>query len=59
MMSMHKLSRRAMLRGLGVTMALPWLESFNVWGDDRPGAEPASEAPVRMAVLYLLAGATS
>ena len=26
-----------MLRGLGVTMALPWLESLSVWGDEPPG----------------------
>jgi hypothetical protein len=41
-----------MLRGLGVTMALPWMESFNVWGDEPRGHEPASEAPVRLAVLF-------
>ncbi len=34
----HLLSRRTMLRGLGVSMALPWLESLAVWGDDsKPG----------------------
>ncbi|MCC6820848.1 MAG: DUF1552 domain-containing protein [Verrucomicrobia subdivision 3 bacterium] len=34
-------------------MALPWMESFNVWGDE-PGRalRPASEAPVRLAVLF-------
>lgn len=41
-----------MLRGLGVSMALPWLESINVWGDEKLGAEKASEAPVRLAVLF-------
>jgi len=41
-----------MLRGLGVTMALPWLESFRVWGDAAPGPGAASEAPVRLAVLF-------
>jgi hypothetical protein len=46
------LNRRAFLRGIGVTMALPWLESFNVWGDQPPGAEPSSAAPVRLAVLF-------
>lgn len=51
-MTHHHFSRRTMLRGLGVTMALPWLESINVWGDDKPGAEKASEAPVRLAVLF-------
>ena len=28
----RKLTRRAMLRGTGVAMALPWLESIPVWG---------------------------
>jgi hypothetical protein len=49
----HQLSRRSFLRGLGVTMALPWMESLHVWGDDltAPTAN-ASEAPVRLAVLF-------
>ena len=52
-MSRHHLSRRTMLRGLGVSMALPWLESFNVWGDAVVrAAEPSSEAPVRLAVMF-------
>src|SRR3954470_237309 len=51
-MSNHKFSRRTMLRGLGVTMALPWLESLNVWGDVARGSEVASEAPIRLAVLF-------
>lgn len=33
-------------------MALPWLESFNVWGDEPRKNKPASEAPVRLAVLF-------
>ncbi len=48
----HKFSRRTMLRGLGVSMALPWLESVNVWGDVALGNEVASQAPVRLAVLF-------
>jgi hypothetical protein len=48
----HRYSRRAFLRGTGVTMALPWLESFNVWGDEPKRDRPASEAPVRLAVLF-------
>jgi hypothetical protein len=43
--------RRTFLRGVGVTMALPWLESVPVWGDDRP-RHAASEPPVRFAVLF-------
>ena len=41
-----------MLRGIGVSMALPWLESLNVWGDVAKGSAVASEAPVRLAVLF-------
>ncbi len=45
------LSRRAFLRGIGVTMALPWLESIPVWGDDKSKGR-SSEAPVRFACLF-------
>ena len=51
-MSTHRFSRRTMLRGIGVSMALPWLESRNVWGDEPIGRRAASEAPVRLAVLF-------
>src|SRR6266513_4113726 len=51
-MSSHKLTRRTFLRGVGVTMALPWMESLTVWGDEPRAAKPASEAPVRLAVLF-------
>jgi len=46
------LSRRSFLRGVGVTMALPWLESVRVWGDEPRGSKRASDAPVRLAVLF-------
>jgi hypothetical protein len=48
----HALSRRTFLRGVGVTMALPWLESRSVWGDDKPKHTPSSEPPVRFACLF-------
>lgn len=51
-MRTHRLSRRTILRGLGVSMALPWLESLNVWGDEARRAEPASEAPLRLCVTF-------
>ena len=44
-------TRRAFLRGLGVTMALPWLESVPVWGDDKPKHQ-SSDPPVRFACLF-------
>ncbi len=48
--SAHQFRRRTFLRGVGVSMALPWLESLAVWGDEAKGK--ASEAPVRLAVLF-------
>lgn len=49
----YPFSRRRFLRGLGVTMALPWMESLPVWGDE-PGRASVthSEPPVRLAVLF-------
>ncbi len=51
-MTDHVCSRRAVLRGLGVTMALPWLESLPVWGGEARAAGRAPEAPTRLAVLF-------
>jgi hypothetical protein len=52
-MSNHQFSRRAMLRGIGVSMALPWLESRPVWGDEPTArGSSSSEAPVRLAILF-------
>ncbi|MGZ0169361.1 MAG: DUF1552 domain-containing protein [Planctomycetales bacterium] len=51
-MTIHQLSRRTMLRGLGVSMALPWMESLRVWGDESKAKEPGSQAPTRMAILF-------
>lgn len=33
-------------------MALPWMESASVWGDEATGKEPSSQAPTRMAILF-------
>src|SRR3569623_333864 len=54
-MSWNQLSRRTFLRGVGVSMALPWLESLPVSGQGAPdsgAAATATQAPVRMAVLF-------
>ena len=45
-------SRRTFLRGVGVSMAIPWLESIPVWGAESGGARVASEAPVRFAAMF-------
>ena len=50
------LSRRTLLKGAGVTMALPWLESLPVWGDS-PADPVSSEAfPKRFGVLFMACG---
>lgn len=41
-------TRRTFLRGTGVAVALPWLESLPVWG-----ADPAAPAPKRFAALFM------
>ncbi|MEE3074484.1 MAG: DUF1552 domain-containing protein [Planctomycetota bacterium] len=51
-MKRYQMSRRALLRGLGVSMALPWMESIRVWGDESGGGDVSSSAPTRMAVLF-------
>src|ERR1043166_128132 len=54
-----QISRRTFLRGVGVTMALPWLESIPVWGST-PAAAAATDTPgmaglfpKRFAVLFM------
>lgn len=44
-----KISRRAILKSLGISVALPWLESVRVWGNE--AVNPAS-APRRFACLF-------
>jgi len=51
-MTNHRFARRAMLRGLGVSIALPWMESLAVWGDEAKPGVAGSEPPVRLAVLF-------
>lgn len=46
------LSRRTMLKGLGVSMSLPWMESLPAWGEDAPAAKSLNQPPVRLAVLF-------
>lgn len=55
-----QLSRRTLLRGAGVAMALPWLESFSVGGDSTPSADAGSaKYPQRFAALFMGNGINS
>ncbi len=49
-MSNDSTSRRSFLRGVGVTMALPWLESVPVWGATTGANGPF---PKRFAVMFM------
>lgn len=51
-----KLSRRTLLRGLGVSIALPWLEAMGpmtAWADGLARALDSRTPPNRMAFLYV------
>lgn len=51
-------NRRLWLRGAGVLMGLPWLESLNVWGAETT-ASSTSDArpyPLRFAVMFMACG---
>jgi hypothetical protein len=52
-------SRRAFLRGIGVTMALPWLESVPVWGLARAKDGIPETFPRRFAALFMGNGINS
>jgi hypothetical protein len=47
-----KISRRTFLRGVGVTMALPYLESISTWGETIAPTAGADAFPKRLAVLF-------
>ncbi len=49
----HQLSRRTVLKGLGASIALPWLEAMGplaAWGSQTPAA---ARVPTRVAFLYV------
>ncbi len=56
--SFSRISRRTLLRGAGVAMALPWLESIPVWGFE-PSIETPGGFPKRLAVLFMACGVNS
>lgn len=49
-----QISRRTFLHGVGVTMALPWLESLPVWGAPTEGGP--TTPPKRFAALFMGCG---
>jgi len=47
-----KVNRRTFLRGVGVSMALPWMESLPVWGEDKTTPVTQGKPPLRFAALF-------
>ncbi|MCA9118624.1 MAG: DUF1552 domain-containing protein [Planctomycetaceae bacterium] len=55
----NQVSRRMLLRGAGVAIALPWLESLPVWGTETPTAATETQFPKRFAALFMACGVNS
>lgn len=49
-MNAARMNRRTVLLGAGVSMALPWLESLQVWGNDPANA---AAVPKRFAAMFM------
>jgi hypothetical protein len=52
----HPISRRAILRGAGATMTLPWLESFAAKASPTRALEESDTFPQRFGVVFLGCG---
>ena len=52
----NRVSRRMLLRGAGVAMALPWMDSLPVWGLQPSAGEAVGPFPQRFAVLFMACG---
>lgn len=50
------ISRRTLLRGAGVAMSLPWLQSMPVWGSEAAATGAAGALPQRFAALFMACG---
>jgi hypothetical protein len=48
-----RMNRRTVLRGAGVAMALPWLESITVWGGETASGTAPQSFPQRFAALFM------
>lgn len=50
-MNDHNLSRRVLLKGLGFSFALPWLESSHLWGNET--AASPTKKPQRFSCMFI------
>ncbi len=51
-----RVTRRILLQGAGVSMALPWLQSLPVWGQEIATGDDAPEFPKRFGVQFMACG---
>jgi len=47
----RQLSRRILLKGLGISVAMPWLEAAHLWGGDF--SKPTGKSPQRFACMFI------
>ena len=52
----YHLSRRHFLRGVGVALALPWMESLPLLGQTEGAPKIANKPPLRMGIVYFSNG---
>ena len=56
-LNQHAMTRRHFLRGMGVALALPWLESMPLYGQIAAGATAkAATPPLRLGIVYFSNG---
>ena len=54
-----QIDRRTALKGVGVAMSLPWLESLPVWGEEALPDDSSPKLPQRFAALFMGNGINS
>ena len=52
----QRISRRTVLRGAGVTLALPWLEAIPAWSSESSDTGAEDRFPQRFAALFMACG---
>ena len=56
LLKQNGLSRRRFLRGAGVALALPWLESMPLFGQTSVAARAAGKPPLRLGIVFFSNG---
>ena len=53
---LHYFSRRHFLRGVGVALALPWMESLPLLGQTIANGKPSNKPPLRLGIVFFSNG---